>query len=489
MPTLFSFLLSAASLIIGYVIYGKITEKNFCPDERQTPAEVINDGVDFVPMPTWKVFLIQLLNIAGTGPIFGALGGALFGPIVYLWIVFGCIFAGSVHDYYCGMISLRHNGNSISELSGLYLGSGMRQIMRVFSVILLVMCGVVFTTGPAGLLSILFDGKISENIWLWVIIIYYFIATFVPIDKVIGRIYPLFGICLIIMAVGVAGSMLFSGKFTMPEIWNNFGNQHCDNLSVWPFMFITVACGAISGFHATQSPMMARCIRSEKNGRVVFYGSMIAEGIIALVWAAAGVTCYESSQALLDAGAGCSAVVYYICQTTMGKLGGILALVGVIVCPISSGDTAYRSARLTLADWFRLDQSKMKNRLLLTVPLLGAGCVICGLDYNIVWRYFSWSNQTLAMIALWTFSVYLRQQGKNYRITAVPAAFMSAVSVTYFTVAPECLGFLWNKLNVTDSVYYPAGIALGTAAAILFSLLFLRSGKKEIREKSDEAEK
>lgn len=481
---MFSFLLSVAALIIGYLIYGKFTEKNFCPDERQTPAVSINDGVDFVPMPTWKVFLIQLLNIAGTGPIFGALGGALFGPIVYLWIVFGCIFAGSVHDYYCGMISMRHNGDSISELSGHYLGNGMRQIMRVFSVILLVMCGVVFTTGPAGLLGMLTNGKISENIWLWIIIIYYFIATFVPIDKVIGRIYPLFGICLIVMAVGVAGSMLFSGKFTMPEIWNNFENQHCGGLPAWPFMFITVACGAISGFHATQSPMMARCVRSEKDGRKVFYASMIAEGVIALVWAAAGVTCYESSQALLDAGAGCSAVVYNICQTTMGKLGGILALIGVIVCPISSGDTAYRSARLTLADWFKLDQSKMKNRLLLTVPLLGAGSVICGLDYNMVWRYFSWSNQTLAMIALWTFSVYLRKHGKNFQITAIPAAFMSAVSVTYFAVAPECLGFLWDKLKIGTSVYYAAGVALGVICAVVLYVVFMKSGakpKKEVR--------
>lgn len=429
-------------------------------------------------MPTWKVFLIQLLNIAGTGPIFGALSGALFGPIVYFWIVLGCIFAGSVHDYYCGMISVRHGGDSISELSGHYLGSGMCQVMRVFSVILLVMCGVVFTTGPAGLLAILTDGRISENIWLWVIIIYYFIATFVPIDKVIGHIYPLFGVCLMVMAGGVAGSMLFSGHFSMPEIWDNFENQYSGNMSVWPFMFITVACGAISGFHATQSPMMARCIRSEKDGRRVFFGSMIAEGIIALVWAAAGVTCYESSQALLEAGGGCSAVVYNICQSTMGRLGGILALVGVIVCPISSGDTAYRSARLTLADWFKLDQSKMKNRLLLTVPLLGAGSVICGLDYNMIWRYFSWSNQTLAMISLWTFSAYLRRHGKKYMITVLPAAFMTAVTVTYFSIAPECLGFIWGKLGISGSVFYPIGVCLGTASAILLCILFAKSTAK-----------
>lgn len=473
-----SFIAAVTLLIIGYLIYGRIVEQNFSPDERQTPAYRINDGVDFVPMPTWKVFLIQLLNIAGTGPIFGALSGALFGPIVYLWIVLGCIFAGSVHDFYCGMISVRNEGASISELSGQYLGNAMRQIMRVFSVILLVMCGVVFTTGPAGLLDILTDGKIGLNVWLLIIIVYYFIATFVPIDKVIGKLYPVFGVCLIVMAIGVACSMMFSGKFTMPELWDNFQNQHCEDLPVWPFMFITVACGAVSGFHATQSPMMARCIRSEKDGRKVFYGAMIAEGVIALVWAAAGVTCYESSRALMDAGAGCSEVVYNICRSTMGSIGGILAMVGVVVCPISSGDTAYRSARLTLADWFKLDQSKIKNRLLLTVPLLGAGCVICGLDYDVVWRYFSWSNQTLATIALWTFSVFLKQHGRNFRITAIPAGFMTAVTITYFVLAPECLGFLWAKSGLGSTLYNSIGAMLGVVGAVSLYCVFEKRTQK-----------
>lgn len=475
---MFSFFIAVALLITGYLLYGRVADRIFSPDDRQTPAVRINDGVDYIPMPTWKVFLIQLLNIAGTGPIFGALSGALFGPVVYLWIVFGCIFAGSVHDYYCGMLSVRHDGASISELTGNYLGNGMRQVMRVFSVILLVMCGVVFTTGPAGLLDLLTNGAVGKNIWLWIIIAYYFIATFVPIDKVIGRIYPLFGICLIVMALGVSGSMLFFGSYEMPEIWNNFENLHCNEVSIWPFMFVTVACGAISGFHATQTPMMARCIRSEKKGRTVFYGAMIAEGIIALVWAAAGVTYYESSQALLDAGAGCSAVVYNICQTSMGKIGSILALVGVIICPVSSGDTAYRSARLTLADWFKFDQSKIRNRLILTVILLAAGSVICFVDYNIVWRYFSWSNQTLAMIALWTVSVYLRKNNRKYLITAVPAAFMSAVSVTYFISAPECLGILWGTLGVEYGIYYKVAVAAGIAAALAFSVLFVAKGKK-----------
>ena len=467
-----SFLAAVALLIIGYLTYGKVVEKNFGPDSRETPAIRLNDGVDYVPMPTWKVFLIQLLNIAGTGPIFGALGGALFGPIVYLWIVFGCIFAGAVHDYNCGMLSARHNGASVSELTGLYLGKGLKQLMRVFSVILLVMCGVVFTVGPAGLLELLNPGLLSENTWLLIISLYYFIATFVPIDKVIGHLYPLMGICLVVMALGVASSMLFSGQFVMPELWDHFENMHAAGTDVWPFLFITVACGAISGFHATQSPMMARCIKSEKNGRLVFYGAMIAEGLIALIWAAAGVTVYESSQALLDAGGGCSAVVYHICQSTMGQFGIILALLGVIACPISSGDTAYRSARLTLADWFKLDQSSIKNRLILTLPLLLAGSIICKLNYSIVWRYFSWANQTLAMITLWAISVYLRKEKKNHYITAIPALFMSAVTVTYFVSAPECLGVLWSTLGLPYEVYYPAGIVCGIVAALTFLGIF-----------------
>lgn len=461
------------ALVIGYLLYGKLTDKIFRPDDRTTPAVEINDGIDYVPMPTWKVFLIQLLNIAGTGPIFGALGGAIFGPIVYLWIVFGCIFAGGVHDYMCGMISERHKGASISELSGYYLGNKVKYIMRVFSVILLVMCGVVFTTGPADLLAMLTPEKLTSNFWLWVIIIYYFIATFVPIDKIIGRVYPVFGVCLIVMALGVSGSMLFSGKFEMPEVWNNFTNMHADNTSVWPFMFVAVACGAISGFHSTQSPMMARCIKSEKKGRRVFYGAMVAEGIIALVWAAAGVSCYDSSRALLDAGGGCSAVVYEICQSTMGKIGGILALIGVIICPISSGDTAYRSARLTLADWFKLDQSDWKKRMLLTAPLLFAGALICHLDYSMVWRYFSWSNQTLAMIALWMASVYLVRHKKSFYITVVPAVFMSAVSSTYLFSAPECFGFFWNALKIDYSIYYPCAVVGGIIVAVAFLLCFV----------------
>lgn len=474
-----SFLAAIAILLLGYFTYSKVIERNFSPDDRETPAVKINDKVDYIVMPTWKVFLIQLLNIAGTGPIFGAISGALFGPVVYIWIVLGCIFAGAVHDYYGGMLSMRHDGTSVSELTGVYLGNAMKQVMRVFSVILLVMCGVVFTTGPAGLLDILTPSFMNHQFWLIVIIIYYFVATFVPIDKVIGKFYPLFGACLIAMALGVSGSMLFSGKFVMPEVWNHFTNMHAKGISIWPFMCITVACGAISGFHATQSPMMARCCKDEYVGRKVFYGAMIAEGIIALVWAAAGVTCFDSSQALLEAGGGCSEVVYTICQSTMGKLGGALALIGVIVCPISSGDTAYRSARLTIADSLKLDQAKIKNRILITLPLLAIGCLIVyKIDYSVIWRYFSWSNQTLAMIVLWVVSVYLADNKKKYIYTLLPAMFMTAVTVTYFIVAPECLGLLWNKINMSYDIYYPAGVILGIITAIVFCLIFMRKRNK-----------
>ena len=475
-----TFILCVVLLLVGYMLYGKYVTKVFGPDDRQTPAYAMEDGVDYVPMPTWKVFLIQLLNIAGTGPILGALGGALFGPVAYLWIVFGCIFAGAVHDYMCGMLSMRHGGASISELTGHYLGNGMRQVMRVFSVILLVMCGVVFTTGPAGLLAMLTPEHLDTTFWQWVVIIYYLVATFVPIDKVIGKLYPIFGICLIIMAIGVSGSMLFSGNYVMPELWENFGNQHPAGTPIWSFMFIAIACGAISGFHATQSPMMARCCKSEKLGQKVFYGAMIAEGVIAMVWCAAGCTVYPVIKASLAEGVaiGTPTVVYAICQSTMGKIGGALALLGVIVCPISSGDTAYRSARLTIADWFGIDQGDWKKRLLLTVPMLGIGAVICHIDYSIVWRYFSWSNQTLAMIALWAASVYLAQNKKNYWLTAVPATFMSAVSMTYFMAAGECMGLLWTPMGIPMSTYYPIAVVVGIVFAVAMLALFLKKVKK-----------
>ena len=480
-----SFLLCLALLVVGYFTYGKLVDKSFGADDRETPAVRINDGVDYVVMPQWKLFLVQLLNIAGLGPIFGALQGARWGPVVFLWITFGTIFAGGVHDYFSGMLSERNNGASISEICGIYLGKVMKNVMRVFSVVLLVMVGTVFAVGPAGLIVTLFknngaSGLVATTLfWLVIILVYYFVATFISIDKIIGKIYPLFGICLIIMAVGVAVGIFTKSEFVIPEIWSNFTNMHPAGKAVWPFMFITVACGAISGFHATQSPLMARCMKSERQGHFVFYGAMACEGAIALVWAAAGCAVYQSTGGLNTGLAealtmGQSAAIYDVCQKTMGGIGIALAMLGVIACPITSGDTAFRSARLVLADWFKVDQDRWKNRLMLCVPVLGVGAVLgignaLGyIDYQVIWRYFSWTNQTLAMIVLWAGSMYMAREKKNYWITAVPATFMSAVSVTYFFAADECV-------NLGLSVAYPIGII----AAAAFLGIFLYAARKQ----------
>lgn len=440
-------------LVVGAFIYGTVVEKVFKPTDKPTPAILNNDGVDYIPMPTWKLFMIQLLNIAGLGPIFGAVAGALWGPVVYLWIVFGTIFSGAVHDYFSGMISLRHNGESVSELSGIYLGNTMRYIMRIFAVVLLVLVGTVFMTGPAMLLAKL--SALDMKIWLVVILIYYFLATLLPIDKIIGKVYPFFGICLIIMAVGVAGGII-AGGYQMPEM--TLANLHPKELPIWPLMFITVACGATSGFHSTQAPLMARCMRTERDGKVVFYGAMVAEGIIALVWAAAGVAFYNSTGGLAAALAqgGPASAVYDISFGTLGLLGGLLAMIGVVACPITSGDTAFRSARYTLADWFKVDQKNFGKRLFMAIPLLGIGAVLSQMNFAIIWRYFSWANQSLAMIALWTAAMYLwvENRGKAVHwIAAVPAIFMTAVTFTYILQAQEGLGLA--------TVYsYPIGIAI-----------------------------
>lgn len=479
-----SFFVCLAILICGYLFYGKFVDGIFEPDDRETPAVAINDGVDYVVLPQWKLFMIQLLNIAGLGPIFGALSGAMWGPVVFLWITFGTVFAGAVHDYFAGMLSERNNGASISEVTGIYLGKTMKNVMRVFSVILLIMVGTVFAVGPAGLLTTLFSNSgvesgllVTTTFWLAIILIYYFIATFLSVDKVIGKLYPVFGICLIIMAIGVGFGMLTSGEH-IPEIFDNFSNNHPSGTPIWAFMFITVACGAISGFHATQSPLMARCLKSERQGRFVFYGAMVAEGIIALIWAAAGATLL-GGETLLEMGGGNATSVYTICTMTMGKVGIILAMLGVIACPITSGDTAFRSARLTLADWFGWDMGKASTRLKLCIPVLGIGAILgfgntLGfIDYQVIWRYFSWSNQTLAMIVLWSGAMYLAQQKKNYWICAVPATFMSAVSMTYFMMAGECMGLI-PFFNNNKAVGYPVGIIF----AVVCLVVFLRAAKK-----------
>lgn len=450
-------------LIVGYVVYGRLVERIFRPDERPTPAVAHPDGVDYIPMKTWRVFLIQLLNIAGTGPIFGALLGAVFGPVVFLWIVFGSILGGAVHDYMSGMISLRMDGASISEIVGAYLGGAAKQVMRVFSVVLLVLLGAVFTTSPALLIARLTPEWMNAGFWVVVILIYYLLATLLPIDKLIGKLYPVFGVVLLMMAVGIIVGLM-AGGYELPEL--TLTNLHPEGRAVWPYMFITVACGAISGFHGTQSPMMARCLTSEKDGRKIFYGAMLSESVIALVWAAAGVAFYGATGGLQQAltKLGQSGVVYDISVSLLGAFGGALAIVGVVVCPISSGDTAFRSARLTIADWLHIDQTNLRGRLAVTIPLLAAGAVLTQVDFDVVWRYFSWSNQTLAMITLWAAAMYLVRRGAkpwHSLLCALPATFMSGVSCTYILMAEE--GF-----RLSRSIAYPAGIVFAAACAAAY---------------------
>ena len=453
-----SLLISFAVLIIAYHTYSKVVVKAFGPDDRKTPAIALEDGVDYVPMKPWRAFLVELLNIAGTGPIFGALMGACFGPVVFLWIVLGGVLAGGVHDYMVGMVSERHGGKSIAELSGIYLGKPMKWIMRGFSVLLLLLTGTVFVTSPAALLTRLTQGGLSVTFWVVVILVYYVLATLLPIDKVIGKLYPVFGVVLMVMAFGILGGIIFGG-YQLPEI--SLANLHPEGLPIWPFMFVTVACGAISGFHATQAPMVSKCITSEKVGRRVFYGAMLKESMIALVWAAGGVAFYGATGGLQAAlsSMGQSGTVYDIATGMLGTAGGILAIIGVVACPITSGDTAFRSARLILSEITGLDQKPIRNRLVITLPLLGIAAVLTQIDFNILWRYFSWSNQTLAMITLWMVSAYLMKSNENVwtsLISAIPATFMSAVTMTYILEASEGLG-------LRKVVAYPAGMIFAVA--------------------------
>ena len=470
-----SFLLSLAALVAGYFIYGAFVEKIFgiAPD-RKTPAIAMNDGVDYVPIEWKKILLIQILNIAGLGPIFGAIMGALYGPAAFLWIVFGCIFAGAVHDFFSGMLSVRHDGKSISEIVGIYLGDSMRQFMRIFSVVLLVLVGTVFIAGPAGLLANLGMSGIFTNKWFWlaVIIVYYFFATILPIDKIIARFYPVFGIVLLVMAIGLGGAILFYQN-PIPEI--TLSNLHPKKLPIWPMLFITIACGAISGFHSTQSPLMARCLENEKYGRRVFYGAMIAEGVIALVWAAAAMTFFNGTGGLAAslAKGGAGVVVHDVSIGLLGLAGGILAILGAIACPITSGDTAFRSARLTIADSLSLDQKSIKNRLFIAIPLFAIGLGLNFVDFAIIWRYFAWSNQSLATIVLWGAAAYMVKNAKFHWIATVPATFMTAVCVTYILIAPE--GF-----KLSTAVAYPAGIIAALIALTAFMAYTMKKSKSEL---------
>ena len=470
-----TFISCLAILIIGYFVYGTYVDKNAkLSDDNQTPAVRLEDGVDYMPMPWYKVFLIQFLNIAGTGPIFGAIMGALFGPVAFLWITFGTIFAGGVHDYLSGVISMKHDGTSVSEIVGIYLGDGMKKVMRVFSVILLILVGTVFVTSPAGLLTSMTG--IDKNIWVVLIIIYYIVATVLPVDKVIGKIYPIFGASLLFMAIGLAGAMIighFNGSMVMPEM--TLQNLHPSGLSIFPFLFTTIACGALSGFHSTQSPMMARCINRESESKRVFYGAMVVEGIVALIWCAVTIAFFGESgviQSALDSFGGQSGVVSHISKELLGPIGAVLAVLGVVACPITSGDTAFRSARLTIADAFNIKQDGLLSRFKLAIPLFAVCVFLTTIDFNIIWRYFAWSNQTLATIFLWTATVYLIKNEANYWISLIPATFMSSVCVSYILQAPE--GFRLNAM-------FSNGV--GVVAAIVLFVLFMLNKNKFVKNK------
>jgi len=453
------FLLCLGLLIGGYFIYGAFVERIFQPDEnRPTPAKTMADGVDFMEMPLWKVFLIQLLNIAGLGPVFGPILGALYGPAALLWVVFGCIFAGAVHDYFSGMMSIRYKGKSVPDMVGANLGSVARQFMIYFSVVVLVLVGVVFVNGPAGLLSKI--SGMSTMSWVVVIFIYYFLATIMPIDVIIGRIYPLFGAILLFMAMSLPVMMFAKGYNVLPNL--DFATNTHTSLPMWPMMFITIACGAISGFHSTQSPMMARCIGNEKLGRKAFYGAMIAEGVIGLIWVTVGLSFYEGAEGLrkaLGPSGNAALVVSEACNTLLGAgFGGTLAILGVVVLPITSGDTAFRSARLTIADLFKLPQQAVLPRLMIAVPLFVIGGVLSQVNFGVIWRYFGWANQTLAMFILWTAAVYLAKRAKFHWICSIPAAFMTAVTVSYLCFDKIGFGLPYQVSNY---------IGIGTAVACL----------------------
>ena len=457
----------------------------FVIDDRPTPAINHPDGIDITPLPKWKAFLIELLNIAGTGPIFGAISGALFGPIAFVWIVVGCILGGAVHDYYSGMISSRNSGRSIVSLSGKYLGKFMEHVMRIFSVLLLILVTAVFVVSPASLLDTLCNGKVNIIIFMSIILLYYFLSTILPIDKIIGKAYPVFGIILILMAVLIIiGLMLKQDEYPMLELFDNLKDYSKANNSLpwWPFMFTTIACGAVSGFHATQSPMIAKCIKSEKEGREVFYGAMVAEGVIALIWAAAAMAFYHVNTAdgwvSLNAVGGNSNSVHEISKSILGTFGTILAIVGVVICPITSGDTALRSTRLILGETFHLDQKRLKNRLILTFPLFAIIILISIWDFmaeenfNILWRWFAWSNQTLAAIALWCASAYTIKENKNKYssfITSLPAAFMTCVVINYILSEPNIA--LGKYINANIAFIISLSITLLIFGLYLFKLL------------------
>ena len=482
-----TFFISFVALVLGYLLYGKFVSKVFAPDDRKTPAVVINDGIDYVPMPNWKIFMIQFLNIAGTGPIFGAIMGAKFGPAAYLWIILGCIFAGATHDFFSGMLSMRNGGADLPALIGKYLGKTPRNVMLVFCVVLLIMVGTVFVYSPAEIL-----GHFSGGSLLWIIVIfaYYVVATMLPIDKIIGKIYPIFSFSLLFMAVALIVILLIKMP-VLPELWDGLGNMakeqdpsFTDN--IFPCLFITIACGAISGFHATQSPLMARCLKSEKMGRPIFYGSMITEGLVALVWATVAMWFfydsptpgYEQLAAAKGFHTSAPMVVTTVCQDWLGILGGVLAILGVVAAPITSGDTAFRSARLIVASALKLNQKPKMNRLYVCLPIFVVSIAMLAWQssnpdgFNVIWQYFGWSNQTLSVFTLWAITVYLVRKNKPYVITLLPALFMTGVCSTYLFISKQAFG-------LQEDLAYYLGILTVIIAMVWFVVWIRKYGEKE----------
>lgn len=480
-----SFIIALLVLVSGYFTYGRYVAHVFGPDDRQTPCYTRQDGVDYMPLPTWKVYMIQFLNIAGVGPIFGAIMGAQFGTASYIWIVLGTIFAGATHDYLSGMLSMRQEGASLPEIIGEYLGKRARVVMSLFTIVLLILVGAVFVSSPASILSGMtkdwFDADqqmLNQYGWLAVIFIYYIIATLCPVDKIIGKVYPFFAFCLIFMAVGIMCYILVMQP-SLPEFWddNSLVNTTWSKNPIFPMMFISIACGAISGFHATQSPMMARCMKHEKMGRPCFYGAMVTEGVVALVWAAAATVFFGENGLTDAAGKGYTGgqVATVISQNWLGMVGGILALMGIAIAPITSGDTALRSGRLIVADFLHLEQKSMSKRLIISVPMFAVTALVLVWSmsdadgFGKLWRYFGWSNQTLSVFTLWAITIYLRRQGRNYWVTFFPACFMTIVC-TSFILMLEQGGF---------GLGYWLSIMLGIALAVIFAGMFLFSNPKK----------
>ena len=482
-----TFFISFVALVLGYLLYGKFVSKVFAPDDRKTPAVVINDGIDYVPMPNWKIFMIQFLNIAGTGPIFGAIMGAKFGPAAYLWIILGCIFAGATHDFFSGMLSMRNGGADLPALIGKYLGKTPRNVMLVFCVVLLIMVGTVFVYSPAEILGHLSGGSL---LWIIMIFAYYVVATMLPIDKIIGKIYPIFSFSLLFMAVALIVILLIKMP-VLPELWDGLGNMakeqdpsFTDN--IFPCLFITIACGAISGFHATQSPLMARCLKSEKMGRPIFYGSMITEGLVALVWATVAMWFfydsptpgYEQLAAAKGFHTSAPMVVTTVCQDWLGILGGVLAILGVVAAPITSGDTAFRSARLIVASALKLNQKPKMNRLYVCLPIFVVSIALLAWQssnpdgFNVIWQYFGWSNQTLSVFTLWAITVYLVRKNKPYVITLLPALFMTGVCSTYLFISKQAFG-------LQEDLAYYLGILTVIIAMVWFVVWIRKYGEKE----------